>query len=181
MASPSGRRICVACLLVALGALAVDRMVLSKPASGPPPTLSANEVGRAHDDAPGQAGADAQPVGTGASAPSDRGRGGEDQDVATRLRGLAAKEGARPGELADLVETFLAAPPARDAEASAAPTIEIEPPMVTAVLVGDRPAAIAGGRQVALGATLDGWTVLEISRSGVVFGRDGVRAERRVR
>lgn len=156
MTARSGRPYYAGLLVLALGALAVDRWILAAPKAVEPALPAAT--------------AEPAPVGDARGAPSIA------IDLARRIESLRTP-GLADGPLPETFVRFM--PPATPAieESTLAPA----PTSVSATLVGVRPAAIVAGRTVALGAEFEGWTVLEISRSAVVFGRDGAVVERPVR
>jgi hypothetical protein len=103
-------------------------------------------------------------------------------DLARSLREL----GMDGSMLASLPESFAVAMPtpvevaADDAATTPEPVDVGEPPIVTAVLSGARPRAIAGGKPIVVGSAIDGWDVVFVGNARVVFERNGVQLERRV-
>jgi hypothetical protein len=98
-------------------------------------------------------------------------------DLAKSLRAL----GVDRSVLNQLPESFTK--PEREAkvEVAVVPTVPIgEPPLVTAVLVGQTPRAIAGGKALRVGSEVDGWRIAHVARGRVIFERDGMRVERQV-
>lgn len=156
----------VGILGIALGALAVDRLVLG--VGGPSVAGAAEPVA---PDAPSTPVAElrpAQPLPTESSL----------THVAGRLRALDVST----SRLSELPESFRV-PQKREPEAATPKAVEIDVnvPDVTAILVGPYPAAVADGRTVRVGDLVAEWTVVAIASDLVVFDRQGHRVERRVR
>jgi hypothetical protein len=161
MTARSGRSIYAGILALALGGLVVDRWILAS-AADPQPGAPVVASEAANPDA--------------ASFPPPGDARSDSRALARRLEALRDLN----VDAATLPESFARlAPEVSPTVADARPMPS--PPAVSATLVGVRPAAIVAGRTVALGTQLEGWTVLDISRSAVVFGRDGAVVERSVR
>lgn len=169
MPLPKERLVFVGILGIALGALAVDRLVLGM---GGPSVAGAAESAVPEPAAETAASPPvlrpAQPLPTESSL----------THVAGRLRALDVST----SRLSELPESFRV-PQKREPEASAPKPVEIDvhAPDVTAILVGPYPAAVADGRTVRVGDLVADWTVVAIASDLVVFDRQGYRVERRVR
>lgn len=168
MALSNQRKVSVAALGLAVVGFAVDRLVLSEPAAGPAASSADLLVAPAASGT--TASAKAAP-----EVPREQARMAE---LAKTLREL----GVDAPVLASLPESFdVAIPVAATPEAVAPPPVPVgEPPVVTAVLTGQQPRAIAGGKSIAVGGQVDGWKVLFVGQGRVVFERNGQRVERLV-
>ncbi|MDZ4755194.1 MAG: hypothetical protein SGJ11_11970 [Phycisphaerae bacterium] len=171
MPAPSKRKVYVAILTCAVGAWALDRFMLGGAVSGP-------------------SGADAALLGSDlmvnpTQAPVAATLSSEQiamARLADQLRAMGVQNQVQDhSNLAALDEAFRRPPPVEVVETVESAPVVVDAPQVTAVLTGQRPAAIVNGKTVPLAGEIDGWTVAGISEGAVVFARDGMNVERRVR
>jgi hypothetical protein len=172
MAGSRQRIVYVGLLALALVGLGVDKFVLSGSVTGPQSSFAAAPAAL-------QAGDDLLIAKTAAAAPApavpkeDVAMG----DLARRLAQLGPVQ-ASPVTLPEAFSRALVRPTERR---EPQPVAVVDPPKVSAVLLGSRPAVVAGGKPLVLGADVEGWKVIAIESEAVTFERDGVRASRQVR
>jgi hypothetical protein len=168
------RAVSLSILGLAIAGLCVDRMLLSGEATTPEPAaadlLVATESGSSRPETPSVEG-QREPV------PTVSREAARMAELSNTLRTM----GVASESLQVLPEAFDVARPVvaeRTVEAALPPPPLADPPMVTAVLSGMLPQAIAGGRAVAIGDLVDGWRVVDLGPGRVLFEQDGRRFER---
>lgn len=169
MAGSRQRIVYVGLLAVALVGLAVDKFVLQGSVTGPKASFADAPAAAAESDLLIAKAAAPVPV-----VPKEDAAMGQ---LARRLEQLRSADVAQP----TLAEAFSRAVVRPSEPIEERPAVGPDPPKVSAVLLGSRPAVVAGGKPLVLGADVGGWTVIAIESESVTFERDGVRASQHVR
>lgn len=168
MALSKQRLVLVGVLGVAGGAYTVDRLFFGASAPQSAAAALVEEVTTAVSTI----------VEPGATAPTVSRTDASMTELAERLRALDIE-----ASLTDLPESFRVwqAQATEDVAPESPAEPEMPGPVVTAILSGTKPAAVADGRTVRVGELVADWMVVDIAQDHVVFERDGRRVESRVR
>ncbi len=170
------RAISLSILGLAIAGLCVDRMLLGGGADAAA-AAAADDLLVTAETAPPEVSAAAE-SGTREPPPTVSREAARMAELAHALRGI----GIAPEVLHGLPEAFDVARPVvveRTTESAPPPPPPMaDPPMVSAVLSGSLPQAIAGGRAVSIGDRIDGWLVVDLTPGRVLFEQHGRRVER---
>ena len=175
------RAVSLSILGLAIAGLCVDRLLLAEggaEAEGEAADLLVVSATNA-PSSPSSAAAASPAAATRETAPSVSPEAARMAELSHALRGIRIDQGT----LETLPEAFDVARPVvaqQPLVAAPPPPPMSDPPAVSAVLSGTLPQAIAGGRAVAIGDRVDGWTIVALGAGRVLFEQDGRRVERLV-